>query len=94
MHSSTTLFTSIVVMGEYNTAPRHDLEKRYFAYPNSLDPLPPVYRTGLIPVTIFATMSLLSVTALLVFITNRLVSWRKHYKEYVGYVQQQFAHCT
>lgn len=67
--------------------PRHDLGKRYFAYPNSLDPLPPVYRSGLIPVTIFAMMSLLSVTALLIFITNRLISWRKHYKEYVGYVQ-------
>jgi hypothetical protein len=32
-------------------------------------------------------MSLISVTALLVFITHRLVSWRKHYREYVGYNQ-------
>ncbi len=68
-------------------AHRHSLEKRYFPYPNSLDPLTPLYRIGLIPVTLFATMSLLSVTALLVFITHRLVSWRKHYREYVGYNQ-------
>ncbi|KAF1365807.1 hypothetical protein EJ07DRAFT_93311 [Lizonia empirigonia] len=68
-------------------APRHILEKRYFAYPDSLDPLTPVYRTGLIPITIFAMMSLLSVTALLIFVTHRLISWRKHYREYVGYNQ-------
>lgn len=73
-------------MDTLDITPRHSLEERHFAYPNSLDPLPPVYRTGLIIVTICAMMSLLSVTALLVFITNRLVSWRKHYKEYVGYV--------
>lgn len=74
-------------MENLDIAPRHGLEKRYFPYPNSLDPLTPVYRTGLIPVTLFAMMSLLSVTALLVFITHRLVSWRKHYREYVGYNQ-------
>ncbi|KZM19718.1 uncharacterized protein EKO05_0004286 [Ascochyta rabiei] len=74
-------------MAAFDTAPRHVLEKRYFAYPDSLDPLTPVYRTGLIPVTIFAMMSLIGVTALLVFITHRLISWRKHYREYVGYNQ-------
>lgn len=63
------------------------LEKRYFPYPNSLDPLTPVFREGLIPVALCAMLSLISVTALLSFITYRLVSWRKHYKEYVGYNQ-------
>jgi hypothetical protein len=53
-----------------------------------------VYRNGLIVVTIFAMMSLLSVAALLVFITNRLISWRKHYKEYVGYVLHNDPHCA
>lgn len=66
---------------------RQDLEKRYYAYPNSLDPLTPNVRVGLIPVVIFAMMSLVSVTALLGFITHRLVSWRRHYREYVGYNQ-------
>lgn len=32
-------------------------------------------------------MSLVSVTALLAFITQRMVSWRKHYRQYVGYNQ-------
>ena len=63
------------------------LEKRDFARTNRLEPLTSVYRTGLIPVTIFAMMSLISVTALLIFITHRLISWRKHYREYVGYNQ-------
>jgi hypothetical protein len=68
-------------------AVRETLQERYFAFPNSLDPLTPVYEKGLIPIAFFAMMSLLSVTALLAFITYRLISWRRHYKEYVGYNQ-------
>jgi hypothetical protein len=64
-----------------------DLNERHLPYPNSLDPLTPVFRTGLIPITVFAMMSLISVTALLGFITHRLISWRRHYREYVGYNQ-------
>ena len=75
-------------MEEYTPSPTLDPS------PNSLDPLLPVYRNGLIVITIFAMMSLLSVTALLVFITNRLISWRKHYKEYVGYVLHSGLHCA
>lgn len=63
------------------------LSKRYFAYPNSLEHLTPTFHTGLIPISLFATLSLISVTGLLGFITYRLISWRKHYKEYVGYNQ-------
>jgi hypothetical protein len=63
------------------------LDKRYFAHPNSLEELPPAYRVGLIPITVFALMSLLSVTVLLAFITHRLISWRRHYRQYVGYNQ-------
>lgn len=63
------------------------IEKRYFDFPNSLDPLTPVFRNGLIPIALFAMMSLISVTALLIFITHRLISWRRHYREYVGYNQ-------
>ncbi|KAF2823476.1 hypothetical protein CC86DRAFT_469266 [Ophiobolus disseminans] len=66
---------------------RHQLEKRYYPFPNSLDPLTPVVKTGLVPITLLAMMSLLSVTALLGFITHRLISWRRHYREYVGYNQ-------
>jgi hypothetical protein len=64
-----------------------DLDKRYFTYPNSLESLTPVYKKGLIPIGVFAMMSLVSVTALLGFITHRLISWRRHYREYVGYNQ-------
>lgn len=63
------------------------LDERYFQYPDSLDPLTPVLRKGLISVAIAAVLSLVSVSALLVFITHRLISWRKHYKQYVGYNQ-------
>ena len=63
------------------------LAKRYFAYPNSLDPITRTIQIGLIPITLCAMLSLISVSALLIFITHRLISWRKHYKEYVGYNQ-------
>lgn len=62
-------------------------ERRYSPYPNSLEPLTPVFRVGLIPITVCAMLSLISVSILLCFITKRLISWRKHYKEYVGYNQ-------
>jgi hypothetical protein len=63
------------------------LKRTYFEYPDSLESLTPVFRTGLIPLAVFAMMSLLSVTALLIFITHRLISWRRHYRQYVGYNQ-------
>jgi hypothetical protein len=50
----------------------------------SMDPLTPTYRAGLIPIAIFACMSLVSVAALLGFITHRMISWRRHYRQYVG----------
>lgn len=68
-------------------AAREIMEKRHFPFPNSLDPLTPIFRQGLIPIALCAMLSLISVTALLLFITHRLISWRKHYKEYVGYNQ-------
>ncbi|KAJ4358403.1 uncharacterized protein N0V89_002985 [Didymosphaeria variabile] len=64
--------------------PRAVLAKRYFAYPNSLDPMTPTFKKGLIPLVIFAMASLVSVFALLCFITWRLIGWRKSYREYVG----------
>jgi hypothetical protein len=63
------------------------LDKRAPDFSSGMDPLPPVYRSGLIAITVFALMSLLSVTILLGFITQRLISWRRHYREYVGYNQ-------
>ncbi|KAL5119522.1 hypothetical protein ACEQ8H_002587 [Pleosporales sp. CAS-2024a] len=63
------------------------LDKRYFPAPNSMEELIPIYRKGLIALCFFALLSLISITALLVYITNRLISWRQHYREYVGYNQ-------
>lgn len=67
--------------------PRTMLAKRYFPYPNSLDPLTPVYHKGLIPLVVFGMASMISVFALLCFITWRLIGWRKRHREYVGYNQ-------
>ncbi|KAF2089954.1 hypothetical protein K490DRAFT_17127, partial [Saccharata proteae CBS 121410] len=59
----------------------------YYPAPYSADPLPHDLRRGLIPVAIFALFSVLSTSALLAWITYRLVAWRRHYTSYVGYNQ-------
>lgn len=64
--------------------PRAALAKRYFAYPNSLDPMPETFQKGLIPLVIFAMASLISVSALLCFITWKMFGWRRSYREFVG----------
>lgn len=78
-------------MADFNMATsiqvRHELQKRYLELPYSLDPITPIVKTGLMTIGFFALMSLLSVAALLGFITHRLISWRRHYREYVGYNQ-------
>jgi len=63
------------------------LQPRYEEPRQDSDTLSKDFRAGLIPVGLFATLSLVSVTVLLLFITNRLISWRKHYRQYVGYNQ-------
>lgn len=61
--------------------------KRNSHSPNSLDPLTLDLKRGLIPVGLSALLSLVSLSALLAFITHRLIFWRRHYKDYVGYNQ-------
>jgi hypothetical protein len=63
------------------------LAKRDTLSPRTTGTLTPSFEHGLVPIALCAMLSLLSVTALLVFITHRLVSWRSHYKGYAGYNQ-------
>ncbi|CAE7206941.1 hypothetical protein CFE70_008938 [Pyrenophora teres f. teres 0-1] len=63
------------------------LEERYYQPPDSMDPLTSVYKAGMIPLAVCAMLSLFSVAALLGFITQRMISWRRHYRQYVGYNQ-------
>ncbi|KXG47237.1 GPCR, rhodopsin-like superfamily protein [Penicillium griseofulvum] len=52
-----------------------------------IDPLPQSHRRGLIAISIMALMSLIATSALLGFITYRLVFWRGSYTRYIGYNQ-------
>ncbi|KAF2132233.1 hypothetical protein P153DRAFT_374017 [Dothidotthia symphoricarpi CBS 119687] len=63
------------------------VESQYFPYPHSVNTLPQVYRIGLVPIVVFSLMSLVSVTIMLGCITRRLISWRTHHREFVGYNQ-------
>ncbi|KAF4309544.1 putative integral membrane protein [Botryosphaeria dothidea] len=73
-------------MAAANLAPR-GAEPSYFPWPYSVDPLPDNLRRGLWPVGVFALLSVVATLGLLGWITYRLVSWRKHYRSYVGYNQ-------
>ncbi|KAF2838988.1 hypothetical protein M501DRAFT_905244, partial [Patellaria atrata CBS 101060] len=62
-------------------------EPTYYPYPYSLDPLPSHIKRGLIPLGLFGLLSTISTSCLLGWITYRMISWRKHYRTYVGYNQ-------
>ncbi|KAF7444487.1 Git3 multi-domain protein [Pyrenophora tritici-repentis] len=63
------------------------VDEQYFQPPDSMDPLTPAYKAGMVPLAVCAMLSLFSVAALLGFITQRMISWRRHYRQYVGYNQ-------
>ncbi|CAL5868378.1 uncharacterized protein PFLUO_LOCUS2603 [Penicillium psychrofluorescens] len=52
-----------------------------------IDPLPLAQRQGLIAVSVMAFLSLIATATLLVFITYRLIFWRRKYTRYIGYNQ-------
>ena len=59
----------------------------YFPAPYSVDPLPPALRRGLIPVGLFAILSVASTLMLICFILYRIFTWRMHYRTFIGYNQ-------
>ena len=52
-----------------------------------IDPLPVAQHRGLIAVSIMACFSLVATLTLLLFITYRLIFWRRNYQRYIGYNQ-------
>ena len=59
----------------------------YFPEPYSLNPLPNNLRHGLIPVAILALLSVGATLTLISFICYRLVTWKLHYRTFLGYNQ-------
>jgi hypothetical protein len=69
-------------------SPRDQLpEGALYSSPYTLDPMPAHTKQGLYAVGFLATLSVISTAALLLWITHRLIFWRKHYRSYVGYNQ-------
>ncbi|GLI78129.1 hypothetical protein PoHVEF18_006431 [Penicillium ochrochloron] len=52
-----------------------------------INPLPSAQRRGLIAVSVMAFLSFIATLSLLLFITYRLIFWRKNYQRYIGYNQ-------
>ncbi|KAK3674294.1 hypothetical protein LTR78_005763 [Recurvomyces mirabilis] len=61
--------------------------RKYFPAPYSLHPLPNDLRNGLIPVGLFALLSVVSTLTLICFIAWRFATWRLHYRTFLGYNQ-------
>jgi hypothetical protein len=59
----------------------------YFPDPYSLDPLPSDLRVGLIPVAVLAVLSVGASLTLISFIVYRLITWKMHYRTFLGYNQ-------
>ncbi|KAJ9264754.1 hypothetical protein DTO195F2_2205 [Paecilomyces variotii] len=52
-----------------------------------ISPLPDVQRKGLIAISVLAVISVLATLSLLLFISYRLIFWKKSYARYIGYNQ-------
>jgi len=59
----------------------------YFPAPYSIDPLPRTLQRGLIPLGVFASLSVASTLALISFICFRMLAWKSHYRAFIGYNQ-------
>lgn len=59
----------------------------YFPAPYTNTDLKPSLRSGLIALGLLATLSVVSTLILIGFIAHRFISWRRHYKTFVGYNQ-------
>ncbi|SMR62190.1 unnamed protein product [Zymoseptoria tritici ST99CH_1A5] len=62
----------------------------YFPPPYSLPELSSSLRIGLIPIAIFATLSVASTSALIIFITLRIVTWRRYCNKVIGIGYNQY----
>lgn len=59
----------------------------YFPEPYSLSPLPNDLQVGLIPVAVLAMLSVGATLVLTGFIVWRLITWKMHYRTFLGYNQ-------
>lgn len=59
----------------------------YFPFPYSISPLPADLKYGLLAPGITGILSAASCIAMLLFVTYRFLTWRSHYKTFVGYNQ-------
>lgn len=60
---------------------------KYFQYPYSLSPLPDNYKHGLYATGTLGLLSAASCIGMLMFVVYRFLTWRSHYKTFVGYNQ-------
>jgi hypothetical protein len=64
-----------------------DGEDSLFDPPHSIGPLPQGLKKGLIVIGVCGLTSFLATLALLSFVTYRFITWRDHYKTFIGYNQ-------
>lgn len=69
-------------------SPRIEIDGgEYFPEPYSAPHFANNLRNGLIPLGLLATLSVASTLILISFIVSRMITWRRHYRSFVGYNQ-------
>ncbi|THV64910.1 hypothetical protein D6D19_10109 [Aureobasidium pullulans] len=63
------------------------LSDKYFPFPESMSPLPPSLKKGMLVPGTIGLLSAASSIGMLLFIIYRFLTWRAHYKTFVGYNQ-------
>ncbi|KAI5246034.1 hypothetical protein E4T42_06506 [Aureobasidium subglaciale] len=69
------------------TTPTSTLPSKYFPFPESMSPLPQSLKTGMLVPGTIGLLSAASSIGMLLFIIYRFLTWRAHYKTFVGYNQ-------
>ncbi|EME86978.1 uncharacterized protein MYCFIDRAFT_118421, partial [Pseudocercospora fijiensis CIRAD86] len=57
----------------------------YYRPPYSAPDLPSTLRYGMVPIAVLATLSVGSTITLIGFIVSRFITWKNHYRTFVGY---------
>ncbi|KAI5208326.1 hypothetical protein AUEXF2481DRAFT_30697 [Aureobasidium subglaciale EXF-2481] len=69
------------------TTPTSTLPSEYFPFPESMSPLPQSLKTGMLVPGTIGLLSAASSIGMLLFIIYRFLTWRAHYRTFVGYNQ-------
>ncbi|KAI4723874.1 hypothetical protein E4T49_08407 [Aureobasidium sp. EXF-10728] len=79
--------TVVGAVGPSATMAGSSIPAKYFPFPESMSPLPSSLKKGMLVPGTIGLLSAASAIGMLLFIIYRFLTWRAHYKTFVGYNQ-------